>query len=130
MGQLTGATNLAGIAGSLLVLVGFRALGFGFGTAFLLAAVAFLASSLLVRCMRVQAVPAEKTRFVIRREYRLFYWLNVLIGLLGGVIWTHLGYEYVFLLGVLIACVNLYSASRVRLGTAEQVSCESFRRLG
>jgi predicted MFS family arabinose efflux permease len=80
LGQLTGATNLAGIAGSLLVLVGFRAFGFGYVTAFLIAAATFLASAVLLRTMRAQAVPAEKTRFVLRREYRLFYWLNVLYG--------------------------------------------------
>jgi predicted MFS family arabinose efflux permease len=80
LGQLTGATNLAGIMGSLLVLVGFRALGFGFTTAFLVAAVTFLASTAILRSMRAEAVPAEKTRFVLRREYRLFYWLNVLYG--------------------------------------------------
>jgi predicted MFS family arabinose efflux permease len=80
LGQLTGAMNLAGIAGSLLVLVGFRALGFGFHTAFLVAAATLLASTLLLRTMAAQAVPAEKTRFVLRREYRLFYWLNVLYG--------------------------------------------------
>jgi predicted MFS family arabinose efflux permease len=80
LGQLTGAMNLAGIAGSLLVLVGFRALGFGFRTAFGVAAVTFLAASLLLRTMRAEATPPEKTRFVLRREYRLFYWLNVLYG--------------------------------------------------
>jgi predicted MFS family arabinose efflux permease len=80
LGQLTGAMNLAGIAGSLLVLVGFRALGFGFSTAFLVAAATFLVAAVLLRKMRVQPVPAEKTRFVLRREYRLFYWLNVLYG--------------------------------------------------
>jgi predicted MFS family arabinose efflux permease len=80
LGQLTGAANLAGIAGSLLVLVGFRALGFGFATAFLIAALTFLIATLLLRSMRFEAVPAEKTRFVLRREYRLFYWLNVLYG--------------------------------------------------
>ena len=251
LGQLTGATNLAGIAGSLLVLVGFRALGFGFRTAFLVAAAAFLIATILLRTMRAEAVPVARTRFVLRREYRLFYWLNVLYGtrkqifltfspwvlvtifkqptewvagllfaggligivfnpmlgraidrlgerfilmaeaavlifvclgygfarrlfaaetamwvasgcfvldqmlmsvgmaratylkkiavrpgdvsqtlmmgvsidhafsilvaLFGGVIWTQLGFEYVFLLGALIACVNLYSASRVRV---------------
>jgi predicted MFS family arabinose efflux permease len=80
MGQLTGATNLAGIAGSLLVLLGFRALGFGFATAFLISAVTFLAAAVLIRTMRAEPVAAEKTRFVVRREYRLFYWLNVLYG--------------------------------------------------
>jgi predicted MFS family arabinose efflux permease len=254
LGQLTGATNLAGIAGSLLVLVGFRALGFGFRAAFLVSAVTFFAASLLLLTMRAEPVRAEKTRFVLRREYRLFYWLNVLYGtrkqifltfspwvlvtvfkrptemvagllfaggvvgivfnpmlgraidrlgerfilmaeaavlvlvcfgygfarrlfspdvaivvaaacfvvdqmlmsvsmaratylrkiavqpgdvaqtlmmgvtidhafsilvaLLGGIVWTQLGYEYVFLLGVLIAGVNFYSASRVRVDRA------------
>ncbi len=251
LGQLTGVANLAGIAGSLLVLVGFRALGFGFRSAFLVAAATLFAATLLTRTMRSEAVPATKTRFVLRREYRLFYWLNVLYGtrkqifltfspwvlvtifkqptervaalffvggvigivfnpllgraidrlgercilmaeavvlvfvccgyglsrrlfspdvaivvaaacfvvdqmlmsvsmaratylkkiavqpgdvpqtlmmgvsidhgfsiaiaLIGGVIWTRLGYEYVFLLGALIACVNLYSASQVKV---------------
>jgi uncharacterized membrane protein YccC len=42
---------------------------------------------------------------------------SILVALLGGVIWTSFGYEYVFLLGCLIACVNYYSASRVRVSS-------------
>jgi hypothetical protein len=40
---------------------------------------------------------------------------SILVAALGGIIWVHLGYEYVFLLGAIIACVNLASASRVRV---------------
>ena len=40
---------------------------------------------------------------------------SIAVASLGGVIWVRLGYEYVFVLGALIACVNLFSASRVRV---------------
>jgi len=40
---------------------------------------------------------------------------SIFVASLGGIIWMRWGYEYVFLLGVAIACVNLVSASRVRL---------------
>jgi predicted MFS family arabinose efflux permease len=80
LGQVTGASNLAGIAGSLLILIGFRSLGFGFGTAFLIAAGGLLAAALLLRSMKIDRHPITRTRFVVRREYKLFYWLNILYG--------------------------------------------------
>jgi hypothetical protein len=40
---------------------------------------------------------------------------SIIVAFLGGIIWVRWGYEYVFLLGVAIACVNLVSASRVRI---------------
>jgi hypothetical protein len=40
---------------------------------------------------------------------------SIIVASVGGLIWVHLGYEYVFLLGAAIACVNLVSASRVRV---------------
>jgi len=69
LGQVTGASNLAGIGGSLLILVGFRSLGFGFGTAFLIAAGGLLLAALLIRTMKADPPPASRTRFVVRREY-------------------------------------------------------------
>jgi len=80
LGQVTGASNLAGIAGSLLILVGFRSLGFGFRTAFLIAASGLVLASLLIRTMKVDRHPATRTRFVVRREYKLYYWLSILFG--------------------------------------------------
>jgi len=80
LGQVTGASNLAGIGGSLLILIGFRSLGFGFRTAFLIAAGALLAAALLVRTMKIDPHAATRTRFLVRRKYKLFYWLNVLYG--------------------------------------------------
>jgi predicted MFS family arabinose efflux permease len=80
LGQVTGASNLAGIAGSLLILVGFRSLGFGFRTAFVIAAGALLLAALLIRIMKADPPPASRTRFVVRREYKLYYWLSILYG--------------------------------------------------
>lgn len=80
LGQITGASNLAGIAGSLLILVGFRSLGFGFGTAFLIAASGLLLAALFIRTMKADRPPATRTRFVVRREYKLYYWLSILYG--------------------------------------------------
>ncbi len=80
LGQVTGASNLAGIAGSLLILVGFRSLGFTFSTAFFIAAAALLVGAALIRAMRADQHASTRTRFVVRREYGLFYWLNVLYG--------------------------------------------------
>ena len=80
LGQITGASNLAGIAGSLLILVGFRSLGFGFGTAFLIAAGGLLLAALFIRTMKADRPPATRTRFVVRREYKLYYWLSILYG--------------------------------------------------
>jgi predicted MFS family arabinose efflux permease len=80
LGQVTGASNLAGIGGSLLILVGFRSLGFGFATAFLIAAGGLLLAALLIRTMKADQQPAARTRFVLRREYKLYYWLSILYG--------------------------------------------------
>ena len=80
LGQVTGASNLAGIGGSLLILVGFHSLGFGFGTAFLIAAGGLLLAALLIRAMKADPHQAARTRFVLRREYKLYYWLSILYG--------------------------------------------------
>jgi predicted MFS family arabinose efflux permease len=80
LGQITGASNLAGIGGSLLILIGFRSLGFGFRTAFFIAAGGLLAAALFLRAMQADRHPVTRTRFVVRREYKLFYWLNILFG--------------------------------------------------
>jgi hypothetical protein len=42
---------------------------------------------------------------------------SIVVATLGGIIWVRLGYEYVFLLGALIAGVNLLSAARIRVAS-------------
>jgi predicted MFS family arabinose efflux permease len=37
------------------------------------------------------------------------------VALIGGVIWNVFGYQYVFLIGVVIAIINFFAASRIQL---------------
>lgn len=80
LGQLTGTMNVAAIAGSFLIFVGFKYLHFNFTVSFIIAAAGFLAASALLFLMKPGTSHPAKTKFTMRREYRLFYWLNILYG--------------------------------------------------
>jgi len=80
LGNLQGAANLAAIAGSFLVFVGFARLGFTFAASFAIASGGFLAAALCILCMAPHAPVPAGTRFRLRKEYRLFYLLTVLYG--------------------------------------------------
>jgi hypothetical protein len=40
---------------------------------------------------------------------------SISIALLGGLIWNAYGFQYVFLVGTVIAAVNFFTASRIKL---------------
>lgn len=44
---------------------------------------------------------------------------SISVALIGGVIWNQFGYQYVFMLGVVIACINWIVASRIKLPLAK-----------
>jgi hypothetical protein len=44
---------------------------------------------------------------------------SIAVASLGGVIWVRLGYEDVFVLGAIIACMNLFSAVNARWARAQ-----------
>jgi len=80
LGQLTGTMNIAAIAGSFLVFVGFKYLHFNFFVSFIIASAGFFCASALIFLMKPGVSHPAKTKFTLRREYRLFYWLNILYG--------------------------------------------------
>ena len=80
LGQLTGAMNIAAIAGSFLIFLGFKYLHFNFTLSFIIAALGFFCASALLFLMKPGQVPSGKDKFTMRKEYRLFYWLNILFG--------------------------------------------------
>ena len=80
LGRLQSWGNIAGLAGSLLVFFGFRLLGFGFTTSFVIGGFGFLVAALFTLAMEKDKPLPARHRFLLRREYRLFYWLNVLYG--------------------------------------------------
>lgn len=80
LGQLTGAMNLAGIVGSFLIFLGFKYLDFSFTVSFTIAAAGYFLASLLLFSMSPDEPMPAKTRFILRKEYRLYYWLTILYG--------------------------------------------------
>lgn len=45
---------------------------------------------------------------------------SILIALLGGVIWNVFGFQYVFLLGIVIAALNFLAARRIRIPLSDE----------
>ena len=80
LGQLNSASNIAGIMGSFIVFIGFRFLNLDFPISFTIAAAGMMISAFLLYAMRPDELHPEHSKFTIRREYGLFYWLNILYG--------------------------------------------------
>ncbi|MCX6905349.1 MAG: MFS transporter [Verrucomicrobia bacterium] len=80
LGQLNAVRNLAAIVGSFLVFLGFKFLGLRYGHAFLAATVGFAVAAALLYGMKPEQRGQAKTFLTLRREYRLFYVLNILYG--------------------------------------------------
>lgn len=80
LGQLQGATNLAAIAGSFAVFLGFKYLNISFTSTYIVSAVFFVAGGLLIYAMQKNKPVPIATRFTFRKEYKLFYILSVLYG--------------------------------------------------
>ena len=80
LGQFNGAMNFAGITGSFIVFIGFKYLGFTFTVSFVTASIAFIIASLLLLMMKPDNPVPARTKFTLRKEYRLYYWLSILFG--------------------------------------------------
>jgi predicted MFS family arabinose efflux permease len=80
LGQLNALRNVAAIAGSGLVFVGFRFLGMTFQHTFLLAAIGFAISAGLLFAMQPSQPKPSGLFLKLQRPYALYYFLNVLYG--------------------------------------------------
>jgi len=80
LGQLNSVRNVAAIAGSGLVFLGFKYLGMTFQLTFVLTAVCLAAAALLLFAMKPVKTKKPKVFLKMHREYRWFYWLAVLFG--------------------------------------------------
>lgn len=80
LGQLNAIRNLAAIAGSFLVFLGFRFLGFTFQVTFVLAAIGLAIAGALMFRMQRQTVQQPRAYLKLRREYSLYYALVALSG--------------------------------------------------
>ncbi len=80
LGQLNGLGNFAAIIGSFIIFIGFKFLKFNFTVSFTIASIGYIACSAMIFFMKPDKPMPAKTKFVLKKEYKLFYWLNVLYG--------------------------------------------------
>jgi predicted MFS family arabinose efflux permease len=80
LGQFSAVANVSAIIGALAIFIGFKYLNLNFRVSYAVAFLAFLTVAILLFMMQKDQPYAAKTKFKLRKEYRLFYWLNILYG--------------------------------------------------
>jgi len=80
LGQFSAVANLAMILGSFAIFLGFKFFHFTFQLSYSIAFLGFLMVAGFFYMMQKDQPYAARTKFQLRREYRLFYWLNILYG--------------------------------------------------
>lgn len=107
----------------------FVCLGYGFSkslftekTAFLIVCVCYLLDQILMSVnmarstyMKKIAIDPSHLQPALTSSVTIDHIFSISIGLLGGVIWNNFGFQYVFLLGAVIALCNFYAATRMRI---------------
>ncbi|NLM21645.1 MAG: MFS transporter [Peptococcaceae bacterium] len=80
LGRLSAVMNISLVAASALLWTLFYFLHISYLVSFSIGALAFLGAAIFLLFMNKQRVTPQTERFVIRKEYGLYYWLNVLYG--------------------------------------------------
>ena len=80
LGQFSALANVSAILGALAIFFGFKYLNLNFRVSYVVAFLAFLTVAILIFMMQKDRPYAAKTKFKLRKEYKLFYWLNILYG--------------------------------------------------
>ena len=80
LGQFSAVANLAMILGSFAIFLGFKFFHFTFQLSYSIAFLGFLMVAGFFYMMQKDQPYAARTKFQLRKEYRLFYWLNILYG--------------------------------------------------
>lgn len=116
------------LAGEAVMLI-FVCFGYGFSrflfpenTAFIIACVCYLLDQMLFSVgiarstfMKKIALDPADVQPALTAGVTIDHIFSIAIALLGGAIWSAFGYQYVFLLGVVIAGINFFVALRARV---------------
>jgi predicted MFS family arabinose efflux permease len=111
------------------ILLAFVCLGYGFSkflfpehTAFLLICGFYLLDQMLfavnmARSMYIKKIALEESHVqpALSAGVTIDHIFSISIALLGGVIWNTFGFQYVFLLGIVVAVLGFIASSRVRI---------------
>jgi predicted MFS family arabinose efflux permease len=65
--------------------------------------------------MKKIAVQPDHIQPALTAAVTIDHVFSITAALVGGVVWNAFGFQYVFLLGMLIAIINFFTALRVRL---------------
>jgi predicted MFS family arabinose efflux permease len=117
------------ILASEAVLLVFVCFGYGFSrsflpaqAAFLVACVCYLLDQMLMSVgiarstyMKKIALNPMDVQPALTLSVTIDHVFSIAIALLGGLVWNTFGYQYVFLMGVVIAILNFFTALQVRL---------------
>ncbi|MFZ2419145.1 MAG: MFS transporter [Smithellaceae bacterium] len=80
LGQFSAVANLAMILGSFAIFLGFKFFHLTFQISYAIAFLGFLTVAVLLYRMKKDQPYTARSKFQLRREYKLFYWLNILYG--------------------------------------------------
>jgi predicted MFS family arabinose efflux permease len=117
------------ILASEAVLLVFACFGYGFakflfpeGVAFLIVCACFLLDQLsmsfgIARSTYMKKIARQATDIqpALTISVTIDHIFSISVALLGGIIWNAFGFQYVFLLGIFIACGNFFAALQVRV---------------
>lgn len=80
LGQISAVANISMIIGSFTIFLGFKFFHLNFQTSYVFSFLGFLIVAILIFLMQKDEPYSARTKFQLRREYKLFYWLNILYG--------------------------------------------------
>jgi predicted MFS family arabinose efflux permease len=126
------------ILASEAVLLIFVCFGYGFAknlfplnTAFLIACVCYLLDQMLMSVsiarstyMKKIALDPADVQPALTVSVTIDHIFSITVALLGGLIWSRFGFQYVFLMGVFIAVINFFTALQVRVPQRPQATSE------
>lgn len=129
LGQMIDRLGERFVLASEAVLLVFVCVGYGFSKFVLPASQAFIAVCVfylidqmlfsvgMARSMYIKkiAIQSEDVQAALAAGVTIDHLFSIIIALLGGLIWNAFGFQYVFLLGVVIAIANFFVALQVRI---------------
>ncbi len=101
---------------------GFSRSVFSENTAFIITCVCYLIDQVLMSVSMARSTYMKKIALqdsdiqpALSASITIDHFFSIGVALIGGVIWNQLGFQYVFLFGVLIAAINFFATLRIKI---------------
>lgn len=102
---------------------------FSMNVAFIIACVCYLLDQVLMSVSMARSTYMKKIALqdsdiqpALSASITIDHVFSISIALLGGVIWNHFGFQYVFLMGVLIAVINFFATMRIKIPAQRNIT--------